>query len=259
MLHGAGYARAVGGERAAPGRPVPAGRRRSTRSTARRTPAAACRGSPRRCASSTTTARPWRWSPTRRRASASRAVRGEGAWRGDGAAARRRRGASTPGGGDRRHQRAADRRLRLGPVPGPRGVGARPVPRRRRRRSTRFVDMSPDAHGVWDYLAGDADLPPRPGPSSSTPLGRDLDRARPRRPAHAGRRRRRPSCSTPLACAGQATASSTLDLDGAGDRAARCPRASGGRRPAGRSAARRRAARVWCRTAPRSPGTATPG
>ena len=148
--------RAVGGEREdRAGRTDPWSW--STRWTDRRTPAVACRGTPPPCASSTTTARPSALVANQATGDRFTAVRGEGAWRGGGracgrptctAAARPIVGISgLPRGstGGRSSGRLGAAALDLCLV----AAGTLDA----------YVDMSPDAHGVWDYLAGAADLP----------------------------------------------------------------------------------------------------
>ena len=164
----------------------------SIRSTARPTPAAASRGSPRRCAWSTSDGPAVALVVNQASGERIAAARGQGAWI-----------------GERRLVSSGCRDLRQALV----GVSGRPdvgvgmgaVPRARAPprstcasspgdRSTAYVDMSVDAHGVWDYLAG-ALCARRPAVRSSTPSAASspcstTTPAAPRSP------RPHPSCST---------------------------------------------------------------
>ena len=114
-----------------------------------------------------------------------------------------------------------------------------------------YVDMSVDAHGVWDYLAGVL-ICREAGAVVADAGGRDLtviDHVPGARPW----RRRRPSCSTRCSPSGAAD-----QLDGAGDLQDEVlPPAPPDDLEADREALDRDR-RDGCRRAPRSPGTATP-
>ena len=145
--------RAVRGERCA-GRMRRCGRRASIRSTARPTPLAASRGTPRRCARSTMTARWSPWSSNLVNGVRYEAVRGGGARR-DGEPV-------TPVRGFRacpcshRPVRLPAPRARLGPVPRLRRSRARPLRRRRRgaRRLRRLQPRRPRLRGTTWVRAG---------------------------------------------------------------------------------------------------------
>ncbi len=163
----------------------------SIRSTGRPTPAAACRGSPRRCAWSTSDGPAVALVVNQASGERIAAARGEGAWmrratlRAVGVHGTvRRRSSGISGRPDRRgtgrsSALSAPRALDLCLVAG----GSLDA----------YVDMSVDAHGVWDYLAG-ALVCEEAGCRRRRRLRPRPRCTRPRRPSHTGRRGRRRSC-----------------------------------------------------------------